>query len=167
MYAKPEWVILNLAAEVRRRRGVLGAVAVLVANVVDPPKRRWMRFSTRTALAVVAVVAAALGYAQWRRQAILREAAELESLGFTLQWEGGWTDQVWLRVPKLAAFRYYEGSDGMVRTAAGVYTEQEATLMYEDVCDRLHAIGVEEVRLDREGKLGNSYTSTLRMTQSD
>ncbi len=55
----------------------------------------------------------------------------------------------------------------MVRTAAGVYTEQEATLMYEDVCDRLHAIGVEEVRLDREGKLGNSYTSTLRMTQSD
>jgi hypothetical protein len=28
--------------------------------------------------------------------------------------------------------------------------------------DRLHAIGIEEVRLDREGKRGNSWTSTSR-----
>jgi hypothetical protein len=108
----------------------------------------------------VAVVAALLGYTQWRRQTMLREAAALESLGFTLRWQRGWTDSLWPQAPRETAFTYNQEPDGQIRTAAGVYSEHDLSLLYERACVRLHALGVEDVRLDRDGKPGRDYTST-------
>jgi hypothetical protein len=118
-------------------------------------------------LFVMAIVAAFLGYAQWRRQAILREAAALKSQGFTLLWSDAWIDLIWLNVPKEAAFEYYQDSDGTFRTALGNAPEDELNLMYAQACDRLRALGVEEVRLDKGGKPGNTYTSTRHGNQSE
>jgi hypothetical protein len=36
----------------------------------------------------------------------------------------------------------------------------EVGVFYEQACDRLKALGVEDVRLDLDGVRGDSYTST-------
>lgn len=118
-------------------------------------------------LLVMAVVAILLGYAQWRRQAILREAAALRSQGFTILWDDAWIDLIWLNVPREAAFEYYLDPNGSVRTALGNAPEDELNLMYTQACDRLRALGVEHVRLDIGGKPGNTYTSTRHGKQSE
>jgi hypothetical protein len=127
----------------------------------DASKRRWLRFSTRTMLVVMAIVAAFLGYAQWRRQTIMREAAALNSQGFTLLWRHSWIDWIWPQAPSEAAFEYYREPGGKYRTASGVYTSQELEARYVHACDRLRALGVKTVRLDLNGKPSNSHTPTL------
>ena len=126
-----------------------------------------LQFSTRAMLLVVLMVAAFLGYAQWRRQAILREATALESQGFTLLWHDTSINPIWPRVPSEAAFEYYQEAGGKLRTASGVYTEQELNHLYAHACDRLRALGVEEVRIDKDGKPGSTYTSTHRGQSSE
>jgi hypothetical protein len=126
-----------------------------------------LRFSTRVMFLVIAMVATLLGYAQWRRQAILREAAAIRSQGFTLLWGDAWIDLIWLTVPREAAFEYCQDPDGNVRTALGNAPEEELNLMYTQACDRLRALGVEHVRLDIGGKPGNTYTSTRHGNQSE
>jgi len=121
-----------------------------------------LQFSTRGMLFVVLLVAAFLGYAQWRRQAILRESSSLKSLGFTLLWPDESINPFWPLVPKEAAFEYYQEAGGTFRTTAGVYTEEELNHLYAHACDRLRALGVEDVRIDKDGKPGDSYTSTHR-----
>ena len=121
-----------------------------------------LRFNLRALFVFVAVVAAFLGYAQWRRQNIMREARILESQGFTLLWEQHWADAVWPRVPSRAKFEYEKMAASHWRIGSHVYAEHEIDALYAQASDRLHALGVEDVRLDRAGKRGNSYISTSR-----
>jgi hypothetical protein len=120
------------------------------------------RFNLRMLFVLVTFVAAFLGYAQWRRQNILREARILESQGFVLVWEEHWAHWVWPRVPSHAKFAYRQLAADQWRIGSHVYAEHEIDALYAQACDRLHALGVEDVRLDRAGKRGNSYTSTSR-----
>jgi len=123
------------------------------------------RFGLRSLLIVVTLAAAILGYAQWRRQRILREARELESQGFTLLWQDTWTNQIWPVVPKEAKCEYFSVDGDRWKIGTEVYRaadEDGINAHYARGVDRLKALGVEEVRLDREGRLGNSYTSTSR-----
>jgi len=46
-------------------------------------KQRLFRFNLAALLMLVTAIALFLGYAQWRRQSILREAEALETRGFT------------------------------------------------------------------------------------
>jgi hypothetical protein len=121
-----------------------------------------LRFNLRTLLIAVALVAMLLGYAQWRRQSLLREAWELEAMGFTLLWQDTWADWIWPVVPKEAKCEYYQVSENEWRFGSHIYRLDEVDAHYAQACDRLNAMGVEEVRLDLEGKIGNSGTSTRR-----
>jgi hypothetical protein len=120
------------------------------------------RFNLRSLFILFALVASVLGYAQWRRQNILREARVLESQGFTLVWEEHWADWVWPRVPSTAKFEYRQLAGDQWRIGSHVYAEHEIDALYAQASDRLHALGVKDVRLDRAGKRGNTYTSTSR-----
>ena len=123
------------------------------------------RFTLRSLLIIVTLAAALLGYAQWRRHRIMREARELRSEGFTLLWEDTWANWIWPVVPKKAKFEYYEVPGGKWKLGSDIYRaedEDSINAHYARGTDRLNALGVEEVRLDREGKPGNSGTSTSR-----
>jgi hypothetical protein len=119
-----------------------------------------LRFNVRTLLIVVALVAALLGYAQWRRQAIMSVARALELQGFTLLWQHSWTNWIWPVVPKEAKYEYRQLVDGRWKNVSDIYTEAQLNARYKAACDRLRALGVEEVRLDRDGKPSDTYTST-------
>ncbi len=122
---------------------------------------RRLRFNMRSMLLATALVAAFFGYGQWRRHAIQCEAKELESHGFELSFSDSWTAWVWPTAPKTAAFQYYQVGIDKCRIASGIYSFDEIDRLYGRACDQLHALGVEEVRLDREGKPGaGGYTST-------
>jgi hypothetical protein len=123
------------------------------------------KFTLRSLFIMLTLAAALLGYTQWRRQRILREARELESLGFTLLRQDTWTDWIWPVVPKEAKCEYYQLPGGKWQIGSDVYRaeqEEEINAHYARACDRLYALGVANVRLDREGKPGNTGTSTCR-----
>ena len=124
-----------------------------------------IRFNLRTLLIAIALVAIFFGYAQWRRQTMLREAKELEAMGFTLLWQDTWTAWIWPEVPKEATFEYYSMPGDKWKIGAHVYPaadEDAINAHYARGTDRLNAMGVEEVRLDREGKPSHNYTGTKR-----
>jgi hypothetical protein len=126
---------------------------------------RRIRFNLRTLLIAIALVALFFGYAQWRRQSLLREAKELEAMGFTLLWQDTWKDRIWPVVPKNAKFEYYSVPGDNLRIGSDVYPaadEEAINAHYARGTDRLNAMGVEEVRLDREGKPSHNYTGTKR-----
>lgn len=129
-----------------------------------------VRFNLRTLFIAIAFVAAFLGYTQWRRQHILREARELESQGFFLLWQDTWTHWIWPVIPKEAKCEYYSTSDDHWKIGSDIYRavdEDAINAHYARGVDRLYALGVESVRLDREGKPGNTSTSTRRGTPRD
>jgi hypothetical protein len=125
-------------------------------------KGRFLRFSLAKLIGAITVVAIFFGYAHWRRHAILREADALERHGITLLWEDGWTHSFWPIVPKQAKHEYHQLPGANWRVGAKTFTEHELGIQYAHSCDRLKALGVEEVRLDLNGVPGNSYTSTSR-----
>ncbi len=49
---------------------------VITARIAKP-RRRWLRFSLRTLLIVVTVLAVPLGWVGWRRQQVRREQATI------------------------------------------------------------------------------------------
>jgi len=129
------------------------------------------RFSLKTLMIVTAIVAMLLGYTQWRRLSIMREVRELESEDVYLLWNGklqpGWQrwlpDWLWPVLPTEAAAKYYVlpgQPTNRFRFGSKIYTDQEASLKWIKMCDRLRAIGVEYVRCDVDGKVGDSGTST-------
>jgi hypothetical protein len=121
------------------------------------------RFTLQTLFVALTLAAALLGYTQWRRQRIMREARELEAQGFMLLWQDTWTNWIWPIVPKEAKCEYYHLPDDKWKIGSEVYQDEDAiNAHYARGCDRLSALGVEEVRLDLEGKPGNSGTSTRR-----
>lgn len=123
-------------------------------------KHHRFRFGLKGLLLSVALVAILLGYTQWRRQTVLREARALEPQGFTILWKHPWMDQIWPIVPKEAAIEYYELGPDQIKAGSRIYTEDEWNVMYHNACDRLRAQGVELIRLDRGGKPTDEYTQT-------
>ena len=93
---------------------------------------------------------------------MLREAKELEAMGFTVLWQDKWANWIWPVMPKKAKCEYYQVSDDEWRFGSRIYRLDEVDAHYAQGCDRLNAMGVEEVRLDREGRPGNTGTSTRR-----
>jgi len=119
------------------------------------------RFTLRFLFILLGVAAAFLGYAQWRHQRLMREARELESHGFTLLWQETWTNWIWPFVPKEARFEYYKLSGGKWKFGSDIYGDEEvADKMYLGAIDRLHALDVEYVRMDRDGHPSQGYTRT-------
>jgi hypothetical protein len=129
------------------------------------------RFSLKSLMITAAVVSALLGYTQWRRICLMREARELESEGFYLLWDGkrqsGWQrwlpDWLWPVFPAQAAGKYYVlpgQPTNQFWFGSKIYTDEEANRMWQKMCDRLRAKGVEFIRCDVDGKVGNSGTST-------
>jgi hypothetical protein len=95
----------------------------------------------------------------------MREARELESQGFTLLWQDTWTHWIWPVVPDEAKCEYYSTPDGKWKIGTELYRaddEDAINAHYSRGTDQLNALGVEYVRLDREGKPGNTGTSTHR-----
>jgi hypothetical protein len=121
-------------------------------------RRHRINFGLKSLLLTTALVATLLGYTQWRRQAILREALALAPQGFTMLWKETWTNQIWPVIPKEAAIEYYELGPDQYKAGSKVYTEDEWNVMYHKACDRLRAQGVEYIRLDRGGTTGDTYT---------
>lgn len=119
-----------------------------------------IKFRVAHLLASTAVVALLFGYAAWRRQHVMSESRELAAQGFSLQRGNAWMERVWPSVPQEAAFEYYSLTGGRVKAGNQIMSETEAGAFYEQACDRLKALGVEEVRLDLNGAKGDSYTST-------
>lgn len=123
------------------------------------------RFTLRSVFVALTLAAMFLGYSQWRRHRILSEAAELKSQGFTLLWEDGWVHQLWPVVPADAKCEYYTNPDGTWRFGSNVYQafdDDAINAHYARGTDRLSALGVTSVRLDKEGVRGDTYTSTRR-----
>ena len=69
-------------------------------------------------------------------------------------------DRVWPTVPQEAAFEYYSLPGGKLKAGNRIMGEAEFGVFYEQACDRLKTLGVEDVRLDVNGSKGDSYTST-------
>jgi hypothetical protein len=120
-------------------------------------------------LIAAAMVALLLGYTQWRRQSIMREVHSLEADGFYMLWEhphnrSDWKrllpDWLWPVVPQHAAANYYILPNDRVRIEPNVFSGDEFTYFWSKATDRLRALGVEYIRCDVNGKVGNSYTST-------
>jgi hypothetical protein len=135
--------------------------------------RRRIRFGLKTMLIIAAIVAAPLGYTQWRRQSILREAQSLEAEGFYLLWDDPYgrtdwprrwlPDWLWPVVPKHAAAKYDvlpAKPTNRFRFGTQVYTDAESLARWVKISNRLREMGVEHIRCDVDGKVGNSGVST-------
>ena len=140
-------------------------------SVTITSKRYRFRFSLKTMLIVAAILAVPLGYSQWRRISIMREARALEAEGFYLLWEDnsrrqGWLpDWLWPVVPRQAAAKYDvlpSQPTNMFRIGSKVYTDAELLRNWEKASDSLRAMGVEKIRCDVNGKVGDSGVSTAR-----
>ena len=129
-----------------------------------------IRFSLKTMLVLAGMVAAFLGYTQWRRQAIMRETHSLEADGFYVLWDHPHNPPDWRRslpswlwpvVPENAAATYYELPENRVRAGSKVYVgEDEFYQQWYQASDRLRALGVEYIRCDVDGKESHTWTST-------
>jgi hypothetical protein len=119
--------------------------------------RHRLRFSLAGLLLAMAAISLFLGYAQWRRQTLLRQAKELEAYGFRLQLRDRWANLIWPEVAKEATFasRYLE--DG--RKVAGSKTYNRPNGVYAMMLDhrilfaRLDALGVENCDIEENGKI--------------
>jgi len=129
-----------------------------------------VRFSLKSIMIVTAIAALLLGYTQWRRLSIMREARDLEAEGFYLLWSdspSGWQrwlpHWLWPVVPREAVARYYLlPATNQVRFGSKVYSDDAETVsqLWRKASDRLRAIGVENIRCDVDGEVGKNYTST-------
>jgi hypothetical protein len=113
-------------------------------------------------LFAVALLAALLGYTQWRRHTLLQEAADLETQGFKVVWQDSWIASIWPRAAQEATFTYYPLKSDQYRTASGVYSGDELNELYGLAIDRLHLLSVDYVRLDSNGKPSHTFTGTKR-----
>lgn len=129
-----------------------------------------VRFGLKSVMIVTAIAALLLGYTQWRRLSILREARNLEAEGFYLSWDkkpSGWQSQppnwLWPVVPTEAAANYeLLPATHQIRFGTKVYSDDADTVagLWRKASDKLRAMGVECIRCDVDGKVGKNYTST-------
>jgi hypothetical protein len=98
------------------------------------------------------------------------EARALEAEGFYLLWDvkaPGWQRWLpawlWPVVPSEAAAKYYLlPATKQIRFGSKVYNDDAETIsqLWRKMSDRLRAMGVEYIRCDVDGKVGDTYTST-------
>ena len=120
----------------------------------------------RVLLLAIALVAALLGYAQYRRYAMLREAKALESQGFKMVWRDSWLNSIWPQASE-AIFSYDEVTPNKYRIGTNIYSADEAAESWDQNCDRLRALGVEDVRLAPGGNPTQGFVSTKGGHHSD
>jgi hypothetical protein len=112
-------------------------------------------------LIAIAAVAALLGYAQWRRQSILRTERELNAIGFTLLWQDRRTHWIWPVIPKEAAFDLKEIDANTVEIMGKEYSPDDANLYYGSRIWRLHELRIEYCRLMKDGTPTDTATTTI------
>ena len=144
-------------------RSIITTWLVLVAGffmrgrMVD---MKLIRFNMRVLLLVVALMAALLGYAQYRRYAMLREAKALEAQGFKVGWRDSWFNSIWPQAASEAVFSYDEVAPNKYHIGSKVYSADEAAESFGPNCDRLRALGVECMRLAPGGNPTQGFMST-------
>jgi hypothetical protein len=79
-------------ADVRRRRGVFGEVAVLGGRMADARKRLWRRFSLRTMFVAFTIAVAWLG---WNLYEVQRRRSALESNPTLTEWYAEPSPEPW------------------------------------------------------------------------
>ena len=129
-----------------------------------------VRFALKSLMIVTAIAALLLGYTQWRRLSIMREARALEAEGFYLLWNDNpsasqrWLPHwLWPVVPKEAAAKYdVLSATNQIRFGSKVYDDDAETVskLWRKASDQLRAMGVESIRCDVDGEVGKNYTST-------
>jgi hypothetical protein len=95
---------------------------------------RRFKFSVAFLLLSTTVVALFFGYAQWRRQKLVRVGEAIKERGFTLIWEEGWTDTFWFRMPKQVRLEFSDPTGPVDKSGPAVR-------------QRLYDVGVDEVVL--------------------
>lgn len=114
------------------------------------------RFALSTLMLMMLVVAVVFGYAQWRRQWLIRQVAELQAASHSdLTFNDHW---FWPTVNSAVTVQLFEVDDNTyVRPPANYsmmnsnlsegthYTRKKAEAYLSSIRDQCHAIGVEEV----------------------
>ena len=101
-----------------------------------------------------------MGFAQLRRNRILRESNELAAQGVKLRWPGGAVDAFWPVIPKDTELTFSQISPDEVEIAYTRYSVDEANKHWDVVSERLNRLGVEEVLVLKNGKSTNTYVKT-------
>ena len=98
---------------------------------------------------LLAVTAASLflGYAQWRRQRILREIQALAAEGAHVPIKSEWIDRIWLRTGDHAFINFVEVSPTHRQLGSRVYeyAKGEGSEHYESLERRCLELGVKDV----------------------
>jgi hypothetical protein len=139
--AKPKWYSF---------RGRL-----FLANSLEAAQRMMnrhrFRFSLGALLLAMAAVSLFLGYAQWRRQFLLRQVKELEAYGVRVQLRDRWANLIWPEVAKEATYTTTPADEKLKAIEIEIAIEsksfnwREAERKSQLMYDQLDALGVERL----------------------
>ena len=119
-----------------------------------------LRYRLSTMLLLVTLAGLFLGYAHWRRSAILRESSELETMGVTLLWTEQPSDKIWPLVPAKAELNFAEISPHEIEMGATTYSLEEAKVLHDEIMKRLDRLGVKDVVPVKDGQRLSFEVST-------
>ena len=122
-------------------------------NVIE---RHRFQFGLSAMLLLVAAISSFLGYAQWKRQTILREAKELEAHGVSLQLRYRWANLIWPAVEKDAKLNFQYTRDRKLVVGSKTYDrkkeEKKIIADAQPLYNRLDELGVENLDAVGNGK---------------
>lgn len=120
------------------------------------------RFAVSILLLVAVCVVLAVGYARWNHYVLVREAKLLEPEGVKLDWDETWLN--WIRPVSVneAWFEYSELPNGNWRIGDADYELDEVMPHYDAVAVRLQRLGLEEVRIVKNGERTDEYLGTKK-----
>ncbi len=100
------------------------------------------RFALSTLLLLMVVVAMVFGWAQWRRQKMLREEKQLESQGARILIGDDW---FWPILSSSGSIVANKNSDGTFQVGAERLTEDDAKRRFREVASRMHELGIRSI----------------------
>lgn len=111
-------------------------------------------------LLVGVVLALDVGYARWRHHSLVEENKLLEPEGFALVLDDNWLN--WIRPVTIneVTFAYKQLPSGRVQSGNAEYALEEIMPHFNSVALRLQQLGVEEVRMIKNGERTNEFLST-------
>ncbi len=124
-------------------------------------RSRRFQFSLTALLVVVTIAGLFMGFAQSRRNRILRESRQLEAQGVRLLWPGRTIGAFWPVIPKDAVLAFNEIAPDEFEIGARRYSRDEAIRCCDQVLGRLNRLGVEEVLVEKNGKKTSTYIRTI------
>jgi hypothetical protein len=133
-------------------------------NEIPNLKLNRFRFSLAGLLLAMTAISFFFGYAQLRRQSVLRQVKELEVYGVKLHVRERWANLIWPEVAKDATFAYQNLEDG--RIVAGLKTydplKDGRAIMLDDRSrfELLDALGVENCDTEWNNKRGKHTSRT-------